>query len=154
MKAMVVYESAFGNTKRIAHAVASTLGETVAVGLMAAGEVNPKALEGIDLLVIGCPTQTHGLTANTEALLEDIPHGVLQDKGVAVFDTRFHALRWVTGSAAPVLAKELEQHGARLVVAPESFFVTGYEGPLEHGEVERAADWARTILTRFEVIPE
>ncbi len=151
MKVLVVYESAYGNTKRIALTIASTLEAKVAVRLMTAGEVSPKDVEGINLLVIGCPTQTHGLTANTEALLEDIPHGALQNMAVAVFDTRFHGSRWVTGSAAPVLAKELEQHGAKLVVAPESFFGTGYEGPLEPGEVERAADWARAILGHVEM---
>jgi hypothetical protein len=74
---------------------------------------------------------------------------------VAAFDTRIaletidsKALRFMVdkgGYAAKTIAKELTARGGKLVVPPVGFLVTGEEGPLKDGELERAADWARQI---------
>jgi hypothetical protein len=49
----------------------------------------------------------------------------------------------VGGYAAPSIAKRLGLAGGRLVVPPEGFAVTGTEGPMKQGELERAAEWAK-----------
>ena len=64
---------------------------------------------------------------------------------VACFDTRFHQPRWLTGSAARVMAKQLSKMGFLLLGPSESFFVKGSEGPLEDGELERAEIWALAL---------
>jgi dienelactone hydrolase len=64
---------------------------------------------------------------------------------VAVFDTRAHKPELLVGSAAHGVARRLQRQGYRLIVEPESFFVQGTPGPLEDGELERAAEWAEAL---------
>jgi hypothetical protein len=74
---------------------------------------------------------------------------------VAAFDTRIvletidsKALRFLVdkgGYAASTIAKTLEKKGGKLTAPPEGFFVTGEQGPLKDGELERAADWVKLI---------
>jgi len=57
---------------------------------------------------------------------------------------------WKSGSAAHRIASRLKRTGASLLVEPESFFVAEREGPLEEGELERAARWAEEVFVKFE----
>jgi hypothetical protein len=50
------------------------------------------------------------------------------------------------GFAAERIAAQLKKAGGNLIVSPEGFFVEDTEGPLKPGELERAAEWARSIL--------
>ena len=141
MNALIVYDSRFGNTERIARAIAEAL-ECRSVGV---GDVAPADVEGVDLLLVGGPTQVHGVSPALRAFLAGLPAHALQDVPAAAFDTRFPKARALTGSAAAGLARRLGRKGARLVAPPESFFVTDMEGPLVEGELERAAGWARGL---------
>ena len=51
----------------------------------------------------------------------------------------------LVGSAARGIARRLRDHGYRLPIEPQSFFVKGTPGPLEEGELERASEWGRTL---------
>jgi flavodoxin len=147
MDALVVYDSKFGNTKRIAQAIGDTLAERFAVQVIPAAEAAPLPTE-IDLLVIGGPTHAHGASAGMKALLDTIKRDSLAGIPAAAFDTRIRLPRWLSGSAAGVIAKRLAKAGCGLVVSPESFFVTRMgENPLLPGELERASAWARALLT-------
>ncbi len=55
MKALVVYDSVHGNTREIAESIAQGL--STSAKTLHASEVNPQELKGLDLLVIGSPTQ-------------------------------------------------------------------------------------------------
>jgi flavodoxin len=79
--------------------------------------------------------------------LKQIPAGALEGKHVAAFDTRLTG-RWVRifGFAAGRIASSLENKGGNLAMPGEGFFVTGGEGPLKEGDLERAADWAREVV--------
>ena len=78
MKALVIYDSRFGNTKQVARVVADTLGERGTVQLVPVNEVDGFEFEGVDLLVLGGPTQRHGLSPAVRAWLELIPRGVMR----------------------------------------------------------------------------
>jgi flavodoxin I len=145
MKTLVVYESLFGNTAKVAQAIASGLAERGSTRLATIGQVGAADLESFDLLVLGCPTQYHEATPDTLAWLDRIPSAVLADLPLAVFDTRYHTARLLSGSAAQAVGKDLKRRGGRLMAPPESFFVADREGPLEDGEIERAAAWARAL---------
>jgi flavodoxin I len=149
MKTLVVYDSMFGNTEQIARVIADTLRTNGEVSLIAASHVAAIPTDGVELLVIGGPTQAHGDTPPIEAILDRIPAQGLRGVAVATFDTRLRWPRLLSGSAADTIAKRLRQRGAVLIVPPESFFVTGREGPLENGEIERAAGWARGIVAQL-----
>ncbi len=150
MKALIIYDSTFGNTECIARIIAHTLRVHDSVQVFSVEETNNIILKDADVLLIGCPTQRHGLTPAVRALLEGMPRGSLRGVSAAAFDTRYHMSAWKSGSAAPRIASKLKRAGAALILPPESFFVSSREGPLEDGELERAVHWAGTVLEQFE----
>lgn len=146
MKALVIYDSKFGNTMKVAEAVADALKAYGEVRMSPVAETAPDQLGGYDLLVAGCPTQGHGISPTFQALLNAVPVGSLKGETALVFDTRYQMPRWLTGSAAAELVRKLKDLGCAQVAPPESFFVSAKEGPLVEGELERAAEWLKVAL--------
>jgi len=153
MDALVVYDSQYGDTQRIAQAIADTLGEFGEARALRLDPAHPVELQGVDLFILGCPTQGWRPTPAIQSFLEETSSEELRGLGGACFDTRFRLPRFMTGSAANVMAGKLREKGVSLLVAPESFFVKGTEGPLREGELERASMWARTLLEKVEAPP-
>lgn len=166
MKAMVIYDSQFGNTEQIARAIAGglTLATTDApeVDVRQIGDARPDQLAGLDVLVVGSPTQRFSSTTAMRDFLKAIPKKALVGVSVAGFDTRLteaelHAhgvmlgklVDWF-GYAAPRISEGLEKRGGQAAMPPEGFYVGGTEGPLLEGELERAADWARQISAQHQ----
>ena len=149
MNTLVVFDSQYGNTEKIARQICKSLGEFGTARAERVTELVPNALEGIELLVVGSPTQAWNATDPIKSFLERF-EPALKRLIIAVFDTRVNRPRFLTGSAANVMAKELQQHNINPLVKPECFLVTGMEGPLAKGELEHAAAWARTLHEEFE----
>jgi flavodoxin len=155
MKALVIYDSVYGNTEKIARAIREALGTPEEVKLLRVGEVTPDALAGVDLLVVGSPTQKFRPLPSATSFVNGIPSQVLKGVRVAAFDTRLEmdetqpgSLRFfekIFGYAADPLADGLKKKGGKLVLPPEGFIVEGMEGPLKEGELERAADWGKRV---------
>lgn len=167
MRALVVYESMFGNTRLIAEAIAEGLTgqmevETVEVGL-APDLISPE----IDLVVIGGPTHAFGLSRpstrlsaaeQTEGPLVSARIGIREwleglirpgrPVDCASFDTRIDKPR-VPGSAAASAGRRLRRLGFHPIVGPESFFVDGTTGPLLAGEYERAHGWGEQVASKL-----
>jgi flavodoxin len=144
MNALVVYDSAHGNTEMIAQAI----GEAIGGEVLRADAVEASQLEGLDLLFAGSPTYGGQPTDPMKAFLERIPDGALQGVTVAAFDTRMtNRLLRLIGFAAGKIGSRLEKKGGTLAGSAEGFFVLGGEGPLKEGELERAAAWAKDIAT-------
>lgn len=154
MQALVIYDSAFGNTAKVAQTIAAALNNTEARHV---DDVNPADLSGLDCVVVGAPTQKMNYTDGMRDFLERIPPGGLNGVQVAAFDTRisipdvesrmsrFMARVFLHRYAAEPLAARLKEKGGVEVIAPAGFFVLDTEGPLKDGELERAAAWARQI---------
>lgn len=157
MKAVVIYDSQFGNTEQIARAIGEALSAAAETVVVHAAEITPETLSGCDLLVVGSPTQAFHATKPIDAMLKG---RTLPGVQAAAFDTRFdmadvdsRVLRTavkVAGEsrayAAPRIAAQLEEAGATLVVTPEAFYVEDTEGPLRPGELDRAKVWGDQIL--------
>lgn len=141
MNALVVYSTKFGNTEQIARAIAAGLGMAGSAEVRAATEMGRLPI-GIDLVVIGGPTQAHGMDPAIKTFLDGLGDDELQGVEAAAFDTRYRIPAILSGSAARRIAKVLARKGARLIAEPESFFVQHSEGPLADGEIERAGRWA------------
>jgi flavodoxin len=145
MKALVVYDSGYGNTEKIAQAIGNTIGGDVKT--IRIGAVNPEDLNAIDLLVIGSPTLGGRATPAMQEFLKKLPDSIIKEKNVAVFDTRMTSkMVGIFGYAAGKLADSLKKRGASLISSPEGFFVTTGKGPLKEGELERAVSWAQQLL--------
>jgi flavodoxin len=150
VKALVLYDTTFGNTEHIAEAITLTLQEALQTRLASVTEIvdlEATLATGIDLLVVGGPTQRHGISDPLNARLAQLGDRRLDGLRTATFDTRLRGSRLVTGSAAARLATLLRHHGAWVVVPPASFLVGGREGPLRDGELEHARTWARQVLS-------
>jgi flavodoxin I len=147
MKALIVYDSVYGNTEKIARAIAEAITPSGEVRVLRAGEANPSELASVDLLIVGSPTHGGRATPAIQDLLNKVPGLSPQDINVAAFDTRRSTkLVAVFGYAAGRIAGKLKTKGGVLIAPPEGFFVTGTRGPLKEGELERAASWAKGIL--------
>jgi hypothetical protein len=165
MDALVVVESSFGNTRRIAEAVAAGLGPRVHARVVDVTEAAGLA-DGVDLLVVGGPTHALGMSrpATRRSAAEQAGNGaVAAEVGLrewletlgpaaagrlaAAFDTRVDHPR-LPGSAAAGALRRLHGLGYRRVTRPESFRVTGTKGPLKPGELERARLWGSGLVAR------
>jgi len=158
MKALVIYDSFFGNTEQIAQAIGSALGSETDVEVLRVGDVKPEQLTGLNLLVVGSPTRGFRPTPAIVNLLGGLPANGLRGVKTAAFDTRmsfdgidqpilrFLARLLPARYAAKPISAALKRKGGELVVPPEGFWVNDSEGPLKEGELERAADWASQIM--------
>ena len=149
MRSLVVYDTAFGNTTRIAWAIARGLGQDAAV--MEVENLGPDHLAGLSLLVVGSPTQAGRPTGSIETWLKALPHLTVR---AAAFDTRLsggwlrRATLGLAGYAAPRIARALQRRGCTLIDEPQGFIVTAGDGPLLAGELERATAWGATLKAR------
>ncbi|MFO7979268.1 MAG: flavodoxin family protein [Candidatus Aminicenantes bacterium] len=152
MKILIIYDSMYGNTEKIARAMGDAIPENIKV--IRADKAGPSEVESIDLLIVGSPTQGFRATKPVQTFIEKIHKSSLKGMKVAAFDTRMpeaevgKGLRFIMrmgGYAAPRIAKAFKKMGGSLVVPPEGFFVKDKEGPLKEGELERAAAWAKKV---------
>lgn len=169
MRALVVYESMYGNTRAIATAVAEGLRGSYEVDVVAAGRATRALVEGADLLVVGGPTHIHGMSrpssrkAAAEASakpggpaldpdaggvgvrtwLEEL--AVARDgSGAAAFDTRMSGPSVFTGRAGVAISRKLRRLGYQQAASPESFLVDK-QNHLLPGELQRAAQWGSRL---------
>lgn len=154
MKALIVFDSVFGNTEKIAQAMGEALASQGNVQVVRVSDLKPEQLVGVDHLLVGSPTRGFRPTPAMTEWLKSLPAGSLKGVRVAAFDTRMatsdikssllRALVNLGGYAAKPIAEQLKKKGGEpLSLPPEGFFVKDREGPLKEGELERAADWAK-----------
>jgi hypothetical protein len=165
MKALVVFESMFGNTEKVAGAVAHGLQlEGVDTGLLEVRSAPPHLVAGLDLLVVGGPTHAFGMSrASTRA--DAVRQGAASERattgirewldcveldtdrtpGLATFDTRVSKVRWLPQAAGLSAARAGRQRGLQPVGKPVGFLVDDIRGPLIEGELDRAVKWGRRL---------
>ena len=158
MKNLVIYDSQYGNTKKVAEAIGSALSNGHDVKIVHVAEVKLEDLDGINILVVGSPTQGLSATEAVKKWLDNLPPGSLAGVKAAAFDTRFTQEKIdevkilsffvrVFGYGAKPIAKRLASKGADLILEPAGFYVADTEGPLLEKELERAAAWAMLVGT-------
>ena len=165
MRALVVYESMYGNTAAISEAISASLqarGINVETGPVSRFDAAETA--EVDLLVVGGPTHVHGMTTSAtrktavsdekntfseptiEPGLRDwlkrLPSG--EGRLAAAFDTRIDKPVILTGSAAKGIGRRLTGRGFRLVSSPECFLVST-DTRLLDGELAHATTWAGKV---------
>jgi Flavodoxin len=171
MRAVVVYESMYGNTHLVADAIGTGLSSAFEVSVVPVAHADPTVLTDADLVVVGGPTHAHGmsrattrkaavqaadkpvspLTVEPDALGPGLREwfGSLGQYPVkaAAFDTRVHAPAALTGRAAKGVARSLREHGFQVIAAPESFLVTRQDR-LEPRETARAREWGSKLAAQ------
>jgi len=150
VKALVLYDSEFGNTGQVARAIADVLGGFGEAQAASIRGIVP-SLADVGLLVVSCPTWKTRPSTPMRDFLKSLPRGALRGIAVASFDTEYRRTpRFFKLAAARDVAGGLKRRGGNLIVPAERFFVLERQGPLEDGELDRAANWARQIAARLE----
>ena len=151
MNTLIVFDSQYGNTDRIAQTIADALRAFGQAQAVRVDPAHPLELQGVDLLILGCPTQGFRPTPAMLSFLGTVSNQLLSGLAVACFDTRVRGRMW-KHSAAQHMAGQLHTMGVEPLVPPESFFVKFTregKGPLLAGEVERAASWALSVHQQY-----
>lgn len=163
MKALVVYESMFGNTESVASSIGDGLASHLDVEVVSVDRMPVLDEQDIDLLVVGGPTHAFSMSrpqTRLEAVAQGAP-GASSGTGirewlaalpasrtglrVAAFDTRVERARRLPGSAARKAAKVVVRLGYRRAAGSESFYVADSAGPLLDGELDRARAWGERL---------
>jgi hypothetical protein len=162
-RALVVYESFYGNTETIADRIADGLARRCLVDSVRIDALRVGEIAALDLLVVGAPTQewtlprsgtgqgsatprSAGVAASHPSLrdwLAALPPG--HGRACAAFSTRWARPELLTGSAAVAIEQQLVRHGWTCVAPAQSFVVEGLEGPLRSGEPDRAEAWGSAL---------
>jgi hypothetical protein len=158
MKAVVVYESLWGNTAAVAQAIAEGIGGDTRA--LHTDEATAEQVADADLIVAGSPllgfqlptqqmldgiAKQPGTTApdlshpSMRSWLEALPSG---SGRAAAFETR---IWWSPGSAAKTILEKLGVSGYRSVAEPHRFMVAGRYGPLRAGELDKARAWGAEL---------
>ncbi len=144
MKAIVIYDSQYGNTEQIAKAIGSGFGEETRV--VKVGEVKAEDIAPYHFVIIGSPTQGGRQTAAIKDFLDKLPAEALKEKRLAAFDTRLkNIFVKMFGYAAPRIEAAIKEKGGNATAQPQGFFVKSAKGPLLDGELERATTWAKSV---------
>jgi hypothetical protein len=176
MRALVVYESMYGNTHVVAGNIAGGLRGTYEVTVVPVAAATADLIAEADLLVVGAPTHMHGLSTATSRraarkaaakpqsgltldrdaggpALRDWLGGLADGHALAAaFDTRLAGVPVLTGQASRRISRLLRRHGYRLIVPPESFVVTKLNALLD-GESSRARRWGEALAAAAVLVP-
>jgi flavodoxin len=137
MKALVVYDSQFRNTQKIAEAIAETIGGKA----IRVTDFKHEMLKDLQILIVGSPIQGWRPMLSIENFLDALPAKSLTGIKTAAFDTRIKI--FFSGDASKSVNAKLIKAGGTAVLAPGKFYVKGKEGPLVAGEIENALEWVR-----------
>jgi flavodoxin len=148
MNAVVLYATRSGNTRRVAEAIAE--------GLRVAGPVDVHCVDAApgatradaDLVVLGGPTEGRHMTPQMLEFIARLPAESVRGRAAAAFDTRVDWPRWLSGSAADDIRRELERRGARGPIPSESFIVT-MKPVIRPEELDRARAWGAQLAARY-----
>ena len=155
MNTLVVFDSLYGNTEKIARAIGETASEKGDSKTLSVSEVEISKLSSADLIIAGSPTHGGRPSEEMKKFLKKISGGELANKKIAAFDTRsnkeesdlaIRILMKVLGFAGPRIARSLMNKGGIQVVEAEGFVVNDKEGPLKERELERARNWTTNLL--------
>jgi hypothetical protein len=165
-RALVVFESLFGDARAIAHAIADGLSPTVPTEVLAAADAPAEIADDVGLLVVGGPNHAlsmprpstrEGAITQHGAQIPDTGRGLHEwldtvrveggDTRAAAFDTRSDHPKLLVklDHASRTEEKLLRRHGLQIVAPAEHFYVTGTKGPLVDGEEGRARQWGTTL---------
>lgn len=159
MNVLIVFDTVFGNTEKIARAMGEALQSSAFVKVINVKDFSAEQLSGTDLLLFGSPTRQFQATPVIMEALKSLPENTLAGIKSAAFDTRVNTdeiksglFRFIVknaGFAAKKIYGVMQKKGAVMLVEPAGFLVTGDQGKdMIPGEPERAGQWARDVLIK------
>ncbi len=159
MKTLIVYDSYFGNTEKIAKEIFNTIPEKKDTVIVKVDGVDKTDIESFDLLIVGSPTRAFKMTKKISDFLKSLDEKKLRNKKIALFDTRMNVekmdskfLKFMSkrfGFAVDSMTKKIEKKAKNAIFEEKWFYVKDSEGPLLETELENAREWVEKILKKF-----
>jgi menaquinone-dependent protoporphyrinogen IX oxidase len=151
MKGIVVYDTSYGNTKKIAETIAETLEESgMEVDLFNVKNVRKLGAKDYNFLVLGSPTRFGTMSFAIRFFLGKVKSEQWMNKPFIAFDTEnpenMEKKEW---SAAEKIAERLRDKKMNQLLPVLKAAVLGQEGPLKEGEIERTKDYARELAIKL-----
>lgn len=146
MKALVVFDTNYGNTKAFAETLADSLGKSAKA--VDVDDFRNEDLKGIELLIAGCPVIAWNTTTGFRRWMKGLNHSYIKNIPAAVFDTRINSR--LSGNASKKIARSLAKKGMKIISEPKYFYVVDKEGPPVIGEMERARLWGEWLAVHKE----
>jgi len=132
LKAIVIYDTKFGNTEKIANSLAAGINEMgYDVDVIYVENIQLDKITEYDLVAIGGPTHGFGISAPIRKFIKRMEQVDLRNKKAFAFDTKSKGGIW--GSAAKGIEKRLSKMGMEIVKPSASAIVLGLKGPLQEG---------------------
>jgi menaquinone-dependent protoporphyrinogen IX oxidase len=155
-KGIVVYDTSYGNTKKIAETIAETLKETgIETELFHIKKVKKLSANDYSFLALGSPTKYGTMSFAMKSFLGKVKTEEWMNKAFISFDTenpknietaRAEKKEW---SAAEKIADKLREKNMNQLLPVLKAVVLGWKGPLVEGELERAKDYARELANKL-----
>jgi menaquinone-dependent protoporphyrinogen IX oxidase len=155
-KGIVVYDTSYGNTKKIAETIAETLKESgIEVDIFDVKDVKKLSAKDYSFLVLGSPTRFGTMSFAIRGFLGKVKSEEWMNKPFAAFDTenpenieraRLENKEW---SAAEKIAEKLKDKKMNQLLPVLKASVLGQKGPLVEGEIERTKDYARELAIKL-----
>ncbi len=156
MKSIIVYDSSYGNTKKIAETIAETLKESgIEVDLFYVKNVKKLNAKDYDFFVLGSPTKFGTMSFAVKFFLGKVKSEEWMNKPFAAFDTenpenieqsRIQNKEW---SAAEKIAQKLREKKMNQLLPVLKALVIGQKGPLVEGEIEKTKDYAKQLAAKL-----
>jgi menaquinone-dependent protoporphyrinogen IX oxidase len=151
MKGIVVYDTSYGNTKRIAETIVETLKESaIEVDFFGVKDIKKLSAKEYDFLVLGSPTRFGTMSFAIRGFLGKVKSEEWMNKPFTAFDTENpENIERKEGSAAEKIADNLKDKKMNQLLPVLKAVVFGTKGPLKEGEIERTKDYARELAIKL-----
>jgi menaquinone-dependent protoporphyrinogen IX oxidase len=156
MKGIVIYDTSYGNTRKVAETIAETLKESgIEVDAFYVKDAKKLSAKDYDLLVLGSPTRWGTMSFAVKGFLGKVKTQEWMNKPFAAFDTenpeniersRIENKQW---SAAEKIAEKLKEKQMNQLLPVLKAAVLGMKGPLQEGEIERTKEYARELAAKL-----
>lgn len=143
MRALVIYDSTYGNTEMVAQVIARELeGAGHEVSCRRQSVSGEEDFIAVPIWVIGSPTHWGRAPFRFKTLLRNAVKDAGNDHSFVAFDTRYEKMH---SGAADRVHRMLTKEGLRPLMGPQHFVMDGKE--LRAGELEKARELGRTIAS-------
>jgi len=151
MKGIVIYDTTYGNTKKIAETIAETLKESgIEVDLFDVEKVEKLSARDYDFLVLGSPTRMSSMSRAVKGFIGRLKSDEWVNKPFIAFDTELADVIEKKGaSAAEKIAERLREKRLNQILPVLKTAVLGIKGPLKENEIERTKEYSRELIAKL-----
>jgi len=151
MKGIVIYDTTYGNTRRIGETIAETLKAAgIEVDTFYVKDVKKLSAGDYDFLVIGSPTKFGTMSFTVKGFLGKVKGEEWKYRPFAAFDTENpENIEQKQGSAAEKIAEKLKEKQMSQLLPVLKAVVLDWKGPLQEGEIERTKKYAGELAAKL-----